>query len=132
MITTEDMAQIISGYLGTFEMPIYVKGHIPVGKIGTDGRITLIPKADSDGKIFNKCFVEVNFVLPDVNNEADFRLDDIERAAYATFKDGMTGQYDGQYYNISYSRRSREEDVSLKCHYVHLQLLFETLNVLGV
>lgn len=131
MITTEDMALIISEYLGTFDMPIFVKGHIPFGKVGNDGRITIIPKADSDGKVFNKCFVEVNFILPDVDGEANFRLDDVERAAYAAFKDGMAGQYNEQYYDISYSRRSREEDTGLKCHYVHLQLLFQTLNVIG-
>lgn len=130
MITTEDMALILAKTLGDYGMPIYVKGHIPYGNIPADGRITITPKEDSDGTYFNKCFIEVNFILPDVNQEADYRLDDIERTAYEQFKNGFAGTYEGQWYNITYSHRSREEDEQLKSHYVHLQLLFETLNTL--
>jgi len=130
MITTEDMALIISEHLGAFGMPVYVKGHIPFEGIPQEGRITITPKDDSDGRIFNKCFCEVNFILPDVNEEADYRLDEIEREAYELFKNGFSGEYEGQWYDVSYSRRSRENDEQLKSHYVHLQLLFKTLNTL--
>lgn len=130
MITTEDMAMIIADSLSAFKMPIFVKGHIPEGKVTDDGRITITPKVDSDGRIFDKCFVEVNFLLPDVREEANIGLDEIERDAYKLFHDGMAGEYEGQYYNITYSRRSRENDSQLKSHYVHFQLLFETLNTL--
>ena len=130
MITTEDMALIISEYLGSFGMPVYVKGHIPFSAIPDEGRITITPKEDSEGRIFDKCFCEVNFILPDINQEADIRLDDIEREAYGLFKDGFSDEYNGQWYHIGYSRRSREEDRQLNAHYVHLQLLFEILNTL--
>lgn len=130
MITTEDMALIVSRYLDTFGMPIYIKGHIPFADIPDEGRITITPKEDSDGRIFDKCFMEVNFILPDVNQEADYRLDQIERDAYTLFKDGFSDCYEGQWYHIGYSRRSRETDTQLNAHYVHIQLLFETLNTL--
>lgn len=130
MITTEDIALIISPLLAQFGMPIYVKGHIPFGKIPSEGRITILPKTDDDGKIFNKCFVEVNFILPDVEQEANAQLDTIERDAYNLFRKGMAGKLNGQWYNISYSRRSREEDKDLESHYVHFQLSFDTLNIL--
>ena len=130
MITTEDMAAIIAQHLGAFNMPVYVKGHIPFSDIPEEGRITITPKDDSDGKIFDKCFCEVNFILPDVNQEANYALDDIERMAYDTFKDGYSDTYGGEWYAISYSRRSREQDEKLKSHYVHIQLLFEILNTL--
>lgn len=130
MITTEDMAVIVSKYLGAFGMPVYVKGHIPFAEIPEEGRITVTPKEDSDGRIFDRCFIEVNFILPDKGQEADYRLDQIERDAYQLFKDGFSDYYEGQWYNIGYSRRSREADSQLNSHYVHLQLLFETLNTL--
>ena len=130
MITTEDMALIISKPLEVFGMPIFVKGHIPFSDIPSEGRITITPKTDGDGVIFDKCFVEVNFILPDIKEEADIRLDDIERDAYEIFHNGITGQYQDMFYNVSYSRRSREEDRQLKSHYVHFQVLFETLNTL--
>ena len=130
MITTEDMAVIISERLGAFNMPVYFKGHIPFDGIPKEGRITITPKEDSEGRIFDKCFVEVNFILPDINQEAHYELDMIERNAYELFKDGFAGTFNGQHYDVSYSRRSREQDGQLKSHYVHLQLLFETLNTL--
>ena len=130
MITTEDMAVIVSEYLVEFGMPVYLKGHIPSGDIPEEGRITITPKEDSEGRIFDKCFIEINFLFPDVNEEADARLDGIERTAYGIFKGGFAGEYQGQHYDVSYSRRSREDDPKLKSHYVHFQLLFETLNTL--
>lgn len=130
MITSEDIALIIAEDLQAFGMPIYTKGHIPFTETLTESRITITPKENSDGTIFDKCFVEVNFLMPDVHQEAAFELDNIERDAVSLFKQGKAGQYEGQWYNISYSRRSRERDEQLKCHYVHFQLLFETLNTL--
>ena len=130
MITTEDMAVLISQKVESFGMPIFIKGHIPFSDIPQEGRITITPKEDSEGSIFDKCFIEVNFILPDVNNEADFNLDAIERDAYELFKDGFADEYEGQHYVVSYSRRSRERDEQLKSHYVHIQLLFEILNTL--
>lgn len=131
MITTEDMAALIAADLEGFGMTTYIKGHIPADKaVERDGRIVILPKTDDTGVIFDKCFVEVNFLLPDIGQEADIRLDDIEREAYRLFKDYKAGQYEGQWYNISYSRRSRESDSQLKSHYVHFQLLFEILNTL--
>ena len=130
MITTEDMALIISRDLQGFGMVTYVKDHIPIGNVEKDGRIVILPKTDDIGTYFDRCFVEVNFVLPDVREEPDIRLDDIERDAYRLFKDYKAGEYNGQWYNITYSRRSRERDAQMKTSYVHFQLLFETLNTL--
>lgn len=130
MITTEDMALLIAEQVGVFDMPIYCKGHIPFGDIPKEGRITITPKEDSDGDIFYKCFCEVNFMLPDVDEEADYRLDDIERQAHELFRNGFAGSYNGQWYRVSFSHKSRERDEQLKIHYVHIQLLFETLNTL--
>ena len=130
MITTEDMAVIIARDLRSFDMEIYTKDHIPFKDIEQNGRIVIIPKADDTGTYNNKCFVEVNFMFPDVHEEADYRLDRIERDAYSLFKNYKAGEYEGQWYNITYSRRSRENNTQLKSHYVHFQLLFETLNTL--
>ena len=130
MITTEDMALLVSRHLEAFGMPIYVKGHIPFTKIPEEGRITITPKEDSEGQYFDKCFIEVNFLLPDVNQEANYQLDGIEREAYRIFKDGYSDEYEDQWYKLSYSSRSREREEQLEAHYVHVQLLFETLNTL--
>ena len=121
---------IIAGHLKDFAMPIYIKGHIPYKDISDKGRITITPKEDSTGVIFDKCFCEVNFILPDINQEANYKLDGIERDACKLLKNGFAGSYEGQHYNLTYQHRSREEDTGLKSHYVHIQLLFEILNIL--
>lgn len=131
MITTEDMALVLAEKLRSFGRQIYVKGHIPFAEEEiTEGCITITPKDDSVGSIFDRCFVEVNFLEPDVYQEANAELDSLERQAYELFKDGFSDEYGGQWYRVSYSRRSRERDEKLKCHYAHFQLLFETLNTL--
>lgn len=131
MITTEDMAMIVAGHLEGFGMPMFMKGHIPVTDfIPDEGRITITPKEDSAGQIFDRCFIEVNFLLPDINQEAHYDLDRIERDAYSIFHDGVAGTYEDQWYRLSYSRRSREREEKQKAHYVHFQLLFEILNTL--
>lgn len=131
MITTEDIASIIMRDLWSFDMPKFIKGHIPIGKVGEEGRIVILPKEDSDGKIFDKCFVEVNFLLPDIEGETNIGLDEIERNAYTFFKESKAGQYENQWYTYSFSRRSVEQDTDLECHYVHIQVLFEILNVIN-
>ena len=125
------MALIIAEDLKGFGMETYIKGHVPAATaIEKNGRITIIPKTDDTGRIFDKCFVEVNFFLPDIHQEANYRLDAIERDVYKIFKNGKAGGYNEQWYNITYSRKSREEEKQLQAHYVHFQLLFEILNTL--
>lgn len=131
MITTEDIALIIAQKVKCFGMETYIKGHIPFTKgIEKNGRIVVIPKSDDEGTIFDKCFVEVNFIMSDVNQEADYRLDEVEREAYSLFRKGWAGKCQGQWYNLSFSRKSREDDENIKSHYIHFQLLFEILNIL--
>lgn len=124
------MGIILSEDLSIFGMPTYIKGHIPFGQVGEEGRITITPKEDSDGRIFDRCFIEVNFLLQDVEQEANIGLDEIERIAYEFFHEAHVGEYEGQWYRYTYSRRSRERDEKLSCSYVHFQILFETLNTL--
>lgn len=130
-MTTEDIAAVVAEMFYKLGMPIYVDGHFPDGKhIEEGGRITIIPKSDGKGKIFRKCFVEVNAALPDVHNEKNPGLDDVERKMKDIALVGRTGEYGGEWYSISHDHIGTERDKPLECHYIHIQLLFETLNVL--
>lgn len=129
-MTTEDIAAAVARVLEPMGMPLYIKGHIPDGlPIGEDGRITVIPKTDGKGDIFRKCFVEVNASLPDLHNEQNPGLDDIERRLRALVLPGTVDTDGTEWYRISFDHIGTERDKALECHYVHIQLLFETLNV---
>lgn len=129
MITTAKAGEIIaidSQWLG---MPIYLKGHIPNKTIEKSGRVVIIPKDETPGKYFSKLFIEVNILLPDIEGEADIRLECLEEKALKRFGRGVADESFGTWYRYSVQKYSVEEDRELECHYVHIQLLFEILNV---
>ena len=57
------------------------------------------------------------------------RLDELERAAKARFKEWTYGTYDGSAYRYRYENIGREEDVNLGCHYIYIRVLFRVLNI---
>jgi hypothetical protein len=129
MITTSKAGEIIAVDSIRLGMPIYLKGHIPDAPIERCGRVVILPKEESTGKYFSKLFVEVNICLPDVAGEADKRLECLEMKALKMYDEGVADCYFGTWYRYSVQKHSVEEDASLQCHYVHIQLLFEILNV---
>lgn len=105
---------------------IYVTDDIPSGNV-TEERVTIHVKAISNQPIFKKCFVEVNWCVPDnegvINHE---RLGEVERQMSDLLE--SVGEYDDTTYR--YSIESEEVIKSeLRCHYVNIRLLFEILNV---
>lgn len=105
---------------------IFVTDDIPSGNV-TEERVTIHVKAISPQAIFKKCFVEVNWCVPDdegvINHE---RLGEVERQMSDYLE--SVGEYDDTYYR--YSIESEEIIKSeLRCHYVNMRLLFEILNV---
>lgn len=129
MITTSDIVDILYGVCAPFKMPIYRKGAIPDGVV-TSERIVIIPKAQSPQIYWKKCFVEVNFCVPDISDGvAELnRLQALERQAQRVF-DGVVGEYESDAFMFSIeSLNGVNRDDSMKCHYVNVRLLFQVLN----
>lgn len=129
MITTSDIVDILYGVCAPFKMPIYRKGAIPDGVV-TSERIVIIPKAQSPQTYWKKCFVEVNFCVPDISDGvAELnRLQALERQAQRVF-DGVVGEYESDAFMFSIeSLNGVNRDDSMKCHYVNVRLLFQVLN----
>lgn len=103
---------------------IFVSDDIPEGAV-TKERVVIIVKRLSVSDIFSKCYVEVNWCVPDIGNSANSaRLGEVERFLCL---DGI-GEYDDTTYR--YGVESTEVLKSdLKCHYLNTRLLFEILNV---
>lgn len=129
MITTTDIGDILFRDCQTFGLDVFRKGNIPDGDVVSE-RIVIIPKPQTPNKYWKKSFIEVNFCVPYLVGQkaALARLGELERNARMTLN-GVTGEYDGTRYRYSISSVGVEEDTLLKCYYVNVRLLFQTLNV---
>lgn len=127
MITVTDAANIVYRHALTLGYETYQKGNIPKGPITTE-RITVTTKRLTKETFWKKCFVEVNLIAPDIEDEADtIRLNEMEREAQKYF-DSLTDEYDGTRYRLSAGESEMFEDGSFHCHYVNIRVLFEILN----
>lgn len=129
MIGIKDIEQILIGDLASLMDVghIYVTDDIPDGFV-TKERITLHVKTLSTGTFFSKCFVEVNYAIPDAGDYPSPLLQDAERALRGLLDDDKVGCFDGTWYRYGVES-SHIEKSDLRCHYVNVRVLFEILNV---
>ncbi len=129
MITQGDIYKILYRDCEVFELPRFSPDNVPKGKV-TQERIVIIPKRGTPDIYWEKCYVEVNFCVPDKNEAADeIRLAELERWAISELK-RKSGLWDETRYRYSKESSSYETDEELGCHYVNVRLLFEIQNVL--
>lgn len=127
MITSTDVQNVIVRDCAKFGIPCYPWGNVPKGKVESE-RIVVRAKPMFPDTYMSKCFVEVNFQVPDDNGEARLiRLNEIESQA-ADFFD-YTGEHKNFNYVVSVESTGIEEEEDLNCHYVNARLLFEVNNV---
>lgn len=127
MITQGDIAKILYKDCKVFGLPVYQKENTPKGKV-TKERVVVIPKAGATERYWEKCYVEVNFCVPDIKGQANLvRMDELERLAVSQLKK-KSGIWDSTRYIYRKDNTSREQDTELGCHFVNVRLLFEILN----
>lgn len=127
MIAVKDIEQILIGDLRSLidVSCIFTEDDIPEGVVDAE-RITLHTKELRTQTYFNKCFVEVNWCVPDLGDKPDsIRLQEVDRQM-ADIE--SVGEYDGTAYRYGVESIRILKD-ELKCHYVNTRLLFEILNV---
>lgn len=129
MIVTTDIGNILYRDCKAFGIEVYQKGNIPDGGVTTE-RIIIRTKSQSPSKYWKKGFVEVNLCVPDIEPDMAnlIRLSELERQAMSILDD-VVSSYDGTRYRYSIDSIGTEADTALKCHYVNVRILFETLNV---
>ena len=130
MITTTDIGDILYGICkACFSIAdVYRGGNIPDGGITTE-RIVIHPKPQTQRKIWDKSFTEVNLVVPDTpSGNADLaRLGQLERSARKVLNGA--GSYDGVTYQFSVSQTNILEDKQFRCHFVNVKVLFKSMNI---
>lgn len=129
MIVTTDIGNILYRDCKAFGIEVYQKGNIPSGEV-TIERVIIRTKSQSPETYWKKGFVEVNLCVPDIKPDTAnlIRLGELERQAYSVLDD-VVSYYDGTRYRYSIDSIGTEADTALKCHYVNVRILFETLNV---
>lgn len=128
MIGIKDIERILIGEAQTLIVPssVFSAEDMPDGVI-TEERIVIICKERTMETIFDKCFVEVNWCVPNLGDAPDSeRLREVERIMLGAFD--SVGEYDGTHYKYGIFSEGVVPS-ELKCHYVNLRLLFEILNV---
>lgn len=131
-LDTTDIRKIIRGYIVQFGMPVCYTEDLPDGEL-KEQRAVIATSSMDYGKIWASCIVTVSICVPDLQpNMADLTtLAKHEGKAVALFRDGIVGEYHGDSYSVSLKGNAIENDSSLRCHYVALKLVFETLNVIN-
>lgn len=141
MITEQEIGHIIYDALKPMGLEMRLKGHLKMGRLDgespivdedvpEEGMIVIIPKRITNDKTyFNNCTVEVNILMPDVNEETNFGLNALFRKAYDILDGSDADNADGDWYRWSVQSYGVESEDKLKCHYVNITLFFEILNV---
>lgn len=124
MIVTGEVENILYKDLREFGQP-YKNGTEPTG-IVTSERIQIIVKDQSKSKYWNSGFVEVNFLVPNIDGKPNTRrLVEVEKSLSKLEK---YGRYNGQAYAYETYSITRLEDKELKCWFANCRILFESLN----
>ena len=95
--------------------------------------LEIFVKKESDGKRWLPRFVDVNICIPDYKSglQDAGRLADVERIALGLFLKTYTSAiYNGTRYRFKRDSIGIEQDKPIKCHYVNVRILFETINVI--
>lgn len=129
-LTTTDIRRIMYRTLQVFGMEVCYGEDLPEGEL-TEERAAIATSSGEPGKIWEDCMVTISLCVPDLASgvAALTRLDELEKAALQLFADGITGEWNGNHYLISLQKHGVEADKQIRCHYVSIKVLFETLNV---
>jgi hypothetical protein len=131
MIGVSDIGNILyADCKRIFSLPCFQRGNVPQGEITTD-RIIIYPKVQQDISIWKESFVEVNICVPDIAPDTAnlVRLNEVERIAREHLK-YKCSEYDNTLYRYKIDTIGLEQDQEMKCHYVNISILFETINTL--
>lgn len=129
MILTTDIANIIYKACKVFGIDVYQDGNVKDGEV-CEERVVIHAKEQTSSGTWKKCFVEVNFLVPDnaAGNARLIRLNELEREAVSRLNG--SGIFDGTTYEYQVSSSSILENRDLRVHFVNVKILFRVINVL--
>lgn len=124
MITESDAGNILYRDCSVFGVPIY-QGLRKAFQNNTE-RIIIIPKQQQKGGVWDKCYIEVNWFIPDTKEPNLIRLHEIERLLRKELNG--VGQYDSTTYRYSIESTQILEASDYKSHYANARVMFKAMN----
>ena len=129
MITTSDISEVIYDACRHYGVSIYIADTFPDEEIDEERIVIIAKQISTEGKYWNRCYVEVNWCVPDIEDEADgIRLKEVERLMRDIAQGN--GSLDGTTYRYSVKSTQVVGDRRLRIHYANSQILFESLKTL--
>lgn len=134
MMTTSDVGNMIYTIAKNMGISVFLRGNIPGGEI-TEERVTIHPKTMTDGDTWERCYVEVNINVPDIDEKGTenlVRLAEVEKLAKNTFQSLVTSfEVDGvkNWCWVDWESVQRLRDNGLKSGYINVRVLVEHLNI---
>lgn len=131
-LTTADIRRILHRALKPLGMDICYAEDLPEGEL-TKERAAIAVSGSELGKVWADCIASISLCVPDLKNGTASltRLGKLEKAALEIFSDGFADSYGVDNYLVSLQKHGIEKDAQMRCHYVSLKILFETLNVIN-
>ena len=127
MITNTDIAKYFYNKCKRFSVPTYMPWTLPKGDL-PDERITIVVHDIAEGGAFwDRCIVEVNWMLTDIDGCANVGLDDVERRMVSLYKGN--GIIDGTTFKYEKMSATTLEDKDFNSHYHNLKILFNIQRV---
>lgn len=127
MITNTNIGEIIFDRVREWDVEKHIANNMPFSEI-KDERLVIVPEKIIDDTYWLKCYVNVNWCVPDKEGESDgIRLGEVE-GIMSEIHYGK-GEYSNTYYKFKKDSVGIEEDKQMRCHFVNLRLLFNVLNV---
>lgn len=129
-LTTADIRRIMRRTLLHFGMEVCYGEDLPKGELAEE-RAAIAMSNAKPGKIWDDCIVTISLCVPDIESGVASltRLAELETEALQMFTDGIVGEWNEDHYFITLKHHGIEADAQMRCHYVSLKLLFETLNI---
>ena len=128
MITLSDISEIIYDRCKVFDVPLFIADTTPLGEIDQE-RIVIIAKSIEDGKFWERCFVEVNWCVPDLHDEGNLvRVKEVERLLKQVYYG--TGTCDNINYRFKKYSTNIEWEKEMRYHIANVRLMFNIQKVL--
>lgn len=127
MVTESEAGNIIYRDCRKFGVSVF-QGFLKSERPKETEWISITPKPVTKGRIWDKCYIEVNWMIPDKAGLADLtRLHTIERLLIKGLE--SFGGYDGNPYRYEVESTQIIEAESYKSHYVNARVLFKSMNI---
>lgn len=131
MITTADIGNMLFSHCKQLQMcDVYQKGNVPLGKVEKE-RIVVCAKSLSEDTEWEKCYVEVNYLVPDRDeqgNENLIRLEEVERVLKEHFKSQVL-EFKSNWCLISWESIEKLRNNGLNSAYINVRVVVERLNI---